>query len=99
MNKTTELLLRRIAAELDTDLEHLDPKDVMRYDREVYDACYGILDDPDAPSIGACITSMCHVLDRTSGVLTPELRDHLRGILQYLTAAESAEILARKVPA
>jgi hypothetical protein len=34
------LLLRRIAAELDTDLEHLDPKDVMRYDREVYDACY-----------------------------------------------------------
>lgn len=35
-----ELLLRRVAAELDTDLDHLDPKDVMRYDRSVYDVCY-----------------------------------------------------------
>ena len=80
MSKTVELLLRRVAAELDTDLEHLDPKDVMRYDREVYDACYtlGILSvqDKDVPSVGACVTSMGHVLDMTQGVLAPSLRLH-----------------------
>jgi hypothetical protein len=42
MDTVKRLLLQRVAAELDTDLDHLDPKDVMRYDREVYDACYVI---------------------------------------------------------
>lgn len=90
-----QLLLRRVAAELDTDLEHLDPKDVMRYDREVYDACYteeSNIQDKDVPTVGACVVSMCHVLDRTSGVLTPDLLLHLRGILRYLAAAEEAEV-------
>ncbi len=44
--RAAELLLQRVAAELDTDLEHLDPKDVMRYDRDVYDACY-VYGSPD----------------------------------------------------
>lgn len=92
----TQLLLRRVAAELDTDLEHLDPKDVMRYDRDVYDACYLTVDEPTddddfVPSVGACITSMGYVLDVTQGVLTPNIRRHLRGVLLYLADVETAE--------
>lgn len=92
---TSLLLLRRVAAELDTDLEHLDPKDVMRYDRDVYDACYRdsstyAMDD-FVPSVGACITSMCHVTDTTRGVLSDDLHKHLRGVLLYLATVETAE--------
>jgi hypothetical protein len=50
--------------------------------------------DEFVPSVGACITSMGHVLDVTQGVLSPDLRKHLRGVLRYLAAAEAAETAA-----
>lgn len=44
-----------------------------------------------APSAGATMTSLIHVLDKTDGVLDKGLREHLLGVLKFVSAAESAE--------
>jgi hypothetical protein len=42
------------------------------------------------PSPGACATSLIHVLDKTKDSLHPALREHLEGVLTYVTAQEVA---------
>lgn len=40
LTKAIYHLKRYVAAALETDIDHLDPKDVMRFDRDVYDFLY-----------------------------------------------------------
>lgn len=50
------------------------------------------------PSAGACMTSLILVLDMTEGVLDQGLREHLEGVLRFVSAAESAALTDRKDP-
>lgn len=47
---------------------------------------------PPIPSLGACIESLHLVLEKTDGVLDPELRRHLQGVALFLHEQENEEV-------